>query len=460
MFASDAIDVSGPNEGARIAVRCMPGQVRLGQRRASRHETPAFRRDSILFPILTLMLSLGYFPPACPPFVRLAYGGPFVTGRDQLFPKPLHVGCPNLGDRDRLLARFNDILNRRWLTNDGVYVREFEHQVAEYLNVKHCITVCNATIGLQLAIRALGLAGEVIVPSCSFTATVHALAWQGIRPVFCDVDPATHNIDPAAAERLITPETSGILGVHLWGNPCAIESLEAIARRRGLKLLFDAAHAFGCSSGAQMIGNFGCAEVFSFHATKFLNTGEGGAITTNDSSLADELRRLRNFGLEEGEVTGVGTNGKMSEFAAAMGVTAMASRGEFVARNEENLIAYRLALASIPGLNVCFQRAAESRNRQYIVVEVDATEAGKSRDEIVAALHAENVMAKRYFFPGCHRMEPYRSTVSARSVLLPHTERLCNRLMQLPTGTSVSRADIVRIGDFLGRLTSRARCAA
>ncbi len=383
-----------------------------------------------------------------------------MTGRDQLFPKALHVGCPNLGDRDRLLARFNDILDRRWLTNDGMYLREFERQVAEYLNLKHCVAVCNATIGLQLAIRALGLAGEVIVPAFTFPATVHALAWQGIRPVFCDVDPATHNIDPAVAERLITAETSGILGVHLWGNPCAVEPLEALARQHGLKLFFDAAHAFGCSHGERMIGNFGNAEVFSFHATKFLNTGEGGAITTNDDGLADELRRLRNFGLEEGTVVGVGTNGKMSEFAAAMGVTALESRDEFVARNEENLTAYRRALARTPGLKVCFQRVGELRNRQYVVIEVDAAEAGKSRDEIVAALHAENVLAKRYFFPGCHRMEPYRSMERVRSATLPQTEQLCERLMQLPTGTSVSSADITRICDFLGRLTSRTRSAA
>lgn len=383
-----------------------------------------------------------------------------MTGHDQLFPHPLHVGCPNLGDRDRLLARFNDILDRRWLTNDGVYLREFEQQVSQYLGVKHCVAVCNATIGLQLAIRALGLTGEVIVPSFTFPATVHALAWQGIRPVFCDVDPATHNIDPVAAEKLITPETSGILGVHLWGNPCAIESLEALAQARGLKLMFDAAHAFGCSHGERMVGNFGNAEVFSFHATKFLNTGEGGAITTNDDDLAAELRRLRNFGIEEGQSVGIGINGKMSEFAAATGVTAFESCDKFIARNEENFAAYRTALAPAPGLRLCSQQTREKRNWQYVVVDVDATEAGKSRDEIVAALHAENVLAKRYFSPGCHRMEPYRSMESEKHLSLPETDRLCERLMQLPTGTAVSAVDIGRIGVFLERLTSRARSAA
>jgi dTDP-4-amino-4,6-dideoxygalactose transaminase len=391
---------------------------------------------------------------------RLADGGAFVTDRIPLFSKPLHVGCPNLGDRDRLLACFNDILERRWLTNDGTYVRQFEERVAEYLGVKHCLAVCNATVGLQLTIRALGLKGEVIVPAFTFPATVHALAWQGIRPVFCDVDLVTHNIDPVAIEQLITPDTSAILGVHLWGNSCAIDSLEAIAARHKLALIFDAAHAFGSSYHKRMIGNFGNAEVFSFHATKFLSTGEGGAITTNDDGLASELRQLRNFGIENGNVVGLGINGKMDEFSAATGLTALESCDGFIARNHMNLGAYEGALADLPGLRVCADTAHDRRNRQYIVVAVDEAEARLSRDEIVAALHSENVLAKRYFWPGCHRMEPYCSSDTAGGVSLPNTDRLCHELMQLPTGTSVSQADIARIGDFLGRLTCRARSAA
>jgi dTDP-4-amino-4,6-dideoxygalactose transaminase len=167
-----------------------------------------------------------------------------VNGQTRLFPEALHVGCPNLGDRGRMHARFDDVLDRRWLTNDGPYVQAFERQIAEKLNVRNCIALSSATSGLQIAIRALGLAGEVIVPSFTFPATVHALAWEGITPVFCDVDPDSHNLDPDLVERLIGPQVSGILGVHLWGNPCAIDALTEIAGRRGLSLLFDAAHAF------------------------------------------------------------------------------------------------------------------------------------------------------------------------------------------------------------------------
>lgn len=378
----------------------------------------------------------------------------------RLFAEPLHVGRPNLGDRQKLLERFAAVLDRCWLTNDGPNVRAFETEIAQYLGVRHCVAVSNATIGLQIAIAALGLSGEVIVPAFTFPATVHALAWQGITPVFCDVDPSTHNIDPAEILRLIGPETTGILGVHLWGNPCAIDSLIEIADRHRLTLLFDAAHAFGCSHNGRMIGNFGRAEVFSFHATKFLSTGEGGAVVTNDDELANKFRRLRNFGIDGEQIAEVGMNGKMNELAAAMGLTGLESREAFISRNHDNHAAYEEALANIRGVKLFCIPTLEQRNQQYVVAEVDDREAGMSRDELVAALHAENVLAKRYFFPGCHRLRPYRSEHEARCNPLPHTDRLCERLMQLPTGMAVSQSDIARIGVFLRGLTARAKCAA
>lgn len=378
----------------------------------------------------------------------------------RLFSQPLHVGRPNLGDRDRLLARIENMLDRRWLTNQGPYALEFETRLARHLGVKHCIAVCNATVGLEVAIRALDLTGEVIVPSFTFPATAHALSWLGITPVFCDVDPETHTIDPAAVERLITPRTTGILGVHVWGNACDSNALAAIAQRYSLRLLYDAAHALGCTHGGQMIGNLGDAEVFSFHATKFVNAAEGGAITTNDDDIADRLRCLRNFGLEDGEVADVGTNAKMCEFSAAMGLTSLESIEEFVARNESNHMAYAEALADVRGLRLIARPRHEQSNFQYVVVDVDDRAAGQSRDAIVAALHAENVLAKRYFNPGCHRMPPYRAAHVAAGTALPHTERLCDRLLQLPTGTAVSVDDIARIGGFLRRLTSPQRRAA
>jgi dTDP-4-amino-4,6-dideoxygalactose transaminase len=366
------------------------------------------------------------------------------------FASPLHVGCPNIGDRERLMERFGQSLERRWLTNDGPLVKEFEQRLCEIVGVKHCIAMCNATIAMEIAIRALGMTGEVIVPSFTFVATAHALQWQEITPVFCDIDPVTHNLDPTCLERLITPRTSGIIGVHIWGSPCDVTALDEIARRHGLTLMFDAAHAFGCSHQGRMIGGFGRAEVFSFHATKFVSCGEGGAIATNDDELAKKMQLMRNFGFSGyDDVSYVGTNGKMNEFSAAMGLTSLESSEAFAARNRENHDAYRLALSSIRGLRVLDYDSLERQNYQYVVVEVDARRAGITRDELVRLLHADNVLARRYFFPGCHRMEPYRSYYPNAGLLLTHTERLCERVLQLPTGMAVAGAEIGAIGDLL-----------
>ena len=366
-----------------------------------------------------------------------------LFGGEVAFTNPLHVGRPNIGDRRALLSRINDLLDRRWLTNNGPLVQEFEQRIADLLGIKHCVAMCNATVALEIAIRALGLRGEVIVPSFTFIATAHALQWQQITPVFCDVDPRTHNLDPARVEAIITPRTTGIIGVHVWGRPCAIEALSEIAQRRGLKLMFDAAHAFGNSHRGRMIGNFGEAEVFSFHATKFFNTFEGGAVVTNDDDLAATMRLVKNFGFAGYDtVIYVGTNGKMSEISAAMGLTGLESLGEFIACNRQNYAAYRTGLQGIPGLHLIVYDETEARNYQYIVVEVDQSTAGISRDDLVRVLHAENVLARRYFYPGCHEMEPYRSHFPHAGSLLPETNRLTQRVMSLPTGTAVGPEEI------------------
>src|SRR4029453_9680210 len=219
-----------------------------------------------------------------------------IFGGTPAFRSELHVGRPNIGDRQTLLKRINDLLDRRWLTNDGPFLQEFEQRICHLTGVKHCVAVCNATVGLEILGKAVGLSWEVILPSFTFVALAHALHWLGINPVFCDIDLGTHNLDPSRVEERITDRTTGIIGVHLWGRPCEIEKWGEIARRHRLKLLFDAAHAFGCSYGGQMTGNFGNAEVFSFHATKFVNTFEGGAVVTNNDELAAQLRLMRNFG--------------------------------------------------------------------------------------------------------------------------------------------------------------------
>src|SRR5580704_10099419 len=276
-----------------------------------------------------------------------------IFGKPPAFASKLHVGRPNIGDRGRLLERINEMLDRNWLTNDGPFVQQFEGKIAEFVGVRHCIAMCNGTVALEIAIRALGLAGEVIVPSFTFVATAHALQWQEITPVFCDIDPATHRLDLARVEEMITPRTTGIIGVHTWGRPCDIEALEGVARRQKLQLLFDAAHAFGCSHKGQMVGGFGRCEILSFHATKFFNTFEGGAVLTNDDALAEKMRLMRNFGFSGYDnVIYIGTNGKMTEVCAAMGLTSLESLEQFVETNRRNHHAYRRELQPIPGVTL------------------------------------------------------------------------------------------------------------
>jgi dTDP-4-amino-4,6-dideoxygalactose transaminase len=378
--------------------------------------------------------------------IKTAYSELAIFGNPPAFSEPLHVGRPNIGDRERLLQRINDMLDRRWLSNHGPFVQEFEAEVARRLGVKHCIAMCNGTVALEIAIRALGLTGEVIVPSFTFIATAHALQWQEITPVFCDINERTHTIDPAAVERMITPRTTGIIGVHVWGQPCETEALTRIAEKRNLQLLFDASHAFGCSSQGWSIGNFGRAEVFSFHATKFCNTFEGGAITTNDNELAAKIRLMKNFGFAGYDnVIYIGTNGKMSEVCAAMGLTSLESLDSFIQANRVNYETYRRELAGLPGVRMVEYDASERCNYQYIIIEIDDAEAGISRDLILRILHAENVLARRYFYPGCHRMEPYRSYFPHADLLLPNTNAVARRVLVLPTGTTVNEADISAI---------------
>jgi dTDP-4-amino-4,6-dideoxygalactose transaminase len=362
------------------------------------------------------------------------------------FRRILHVGRPNIGDREALLRRINSILDSRWLTNGGPFVQEFERRVADAAGVTHCVATCNATVALEVAIRALELKAEVIVPSFTFVATAHALQWQKITPVFCDIDPATHNIDPRKVEQLITPRTSAILAVHLWGRPCEVSELEDIAAKHHLKLLFDAAHGFGCSYRGQKIGGFGHAEVFSFHATKFVNAGEGGAVVTNDTALATRMRLMKNFGFTGYDtVSSIGTNGKMSELSAVMGLTNLESQAEFTRTNRVNFETYEANLRGIRGLSLLGYNEENSPNYQYVVLEVDAVETGITRDELLAVLHAENVLARRYFYPGVHRMEPYGSCFPGASVGLPQTEALADRVLVLPTGTAVRPVDIRKI---------------
>jgi len=399
-------------------------------------------------------------PPAspAPAWDKRSVGDLAYFGGTPLFAETLHVGRPNIGDRDEFLSRISAILDARWFTNDGAQVRELEVRLATTLGVRNCIAVCNGTVAIELLCSVLGLSGEVIVPSFTFVATPHAVTWRGLRAVFCDIDARTHTLDPTAVERAITPRTSAILGVHLWGHPCRTDVLQRLAESHSLKLFFDAAHALLCSHAGSMIGSFGVAETFSLHATKFVSAGEGGAITTNDDALARELRLTRNFGFSGlDNVVRVGTNAKLSEWAAAFALSALRDADRLVEANRINYDRYQRDLSGLQGVRLLPYDEQERCNYQYIVIEIDAELFGVDRDRVLQLLHAENVRARRYFWPGSHRQEPYRSDPFYADLHLPATDAVAGRVLVLPTGECIGARTITSMVDLLRFISKNAQ---
>lgn len=362
----------------------------------------------------------------------------------------LHVGRPSVGDTCAFLQKAEKILASGRLSNDGPFVQQFEQRICGFLGVRNAVAVCNGTLGLQVAAKALGLTGEVIMPSFTFVATAHALEWIGLEPVFVDIDPETHNIDPERIDKAIKDRTSAIVGVHLWGTPCHTAAIEAIAKKRGLQVIYDASHAFGSSLAGRKIGGFGACEVFSLHATKFVHTFEGGVITTNNDELAARMRLMRNFGFQGYDrVVSCGINAKMAEIPAAMGLCSLAKMQAAADRNRRNYLLYAEHLRGLPGIALLAYNDTTQGNYQYVVVEVDRNSCPYTRDELVDVLHAQHIIARKYFWPGCHRMEPYLSAHPSAVHSLNCTEDVAEKVLILPTGEQVDQNAIVRICSIL-----------
>lgn len=382
-------------------------------------------------------------------------------GGSPAFREPLHVGQLNLPSWERFQAAFQDIFRRRWFTNHGPLVRLLEERLAEFLGVRHVVCMTNGTLALMVSLKALELRDQVIAPAFSFPATVQAITWAGLDPVLCDVDPVRHTITAETVRPRLTAGVSAILGVHLWGRACDPKGLAALAREHGLSLLFDAAHAFGCTHSGRHISGLGQVEAFSFHATKVLNATEGGCATTNDDGVAARLRTIRNFHAQETFAwVDMRLNAKMSEAQAAMALLSLEDYPLNAAANRESLLAYAEGLADLPGLRLILPDAGEESNCQYAVVDVDAEGVGLTRDELTRLLEAENVLARRYFMPGIHRSPPYCRTHPQFVDALPVTDRLSSRLLQLPSGQTVTREQITRTCELLRFLVQHARDAS
>jgi dTDP-4-amino-4,6-dideoxygalactose transaminase len=361
----------------------------------------------------------------------LASASPVEARTTPLFRERFRFIHPTLPPLDRILAEYRQSFRQGLVTNGGLVAR-LEAAVCERLGVRHCVAVSSCTSGLMLAMKALGLQGEVILPSFTFFATGHAVLWNGLTPVFADCDPETWNIDPGAVERAITPRTSAILAVHLYGNPAPVAELEWIAGKHGLKLLFDAAHAFGASYKGQPVGRFGDAEVFSLSPTKLLVAGEGGLICTNNAALAHKLRAGRNYGdLGTYNPMLLGLNARMTEFNAAMALAGLDLVAAKAAKHNQIAALYTADLAGTPGIG--FQQLPPGHYSSYkdYSVRVDPKGFGMTRDDLAAALLKENIETKKYFYPPLHQQALF-CPFAAGAAHLPATEAVAESVLSLP----------------------------
>jgi dTDP-4-amino-4,6-dideoxygalactose transaminase len=338
------------------------------------------------------------------------------------------------------------------ITNSGL-VERLESAVAERLEVKYCVAVSSCTSGLMMVLRALGLTGEVIVPSFTFFATGHALLWNGLRPVFADCDEETWNVDPVDVERKISERTSAILVVHLYGNPCNVDALAQVATRCGLKLIFDSAHGFGSQYRGHPVGQFGDAEVFSLSPTKLLVAGEGGLVTTNDATLARAIRGMRNYGdFGAYDPEWLGMNARMSEFNAALAIAGLPLVKAKVVRRNRIAEKYTSLLSPLPGLRFQKVHSEDVSTYKDYSVHVSSDTFGMSRDSLAAALMAERIETKKYFDPPLHKQRLYRSFQNGNRSGLDRTDFITAGILSLPMYESLADSTVERVAQAILRL--------
>jgi dTDP-4-amino-4,6-dideoxygalactose transaminase len=358
---------------------------------------------------------------------------------------------PTVPDADVLSDDVRKILTSRVLTN-GPYVREFERRASEYLGVRHCVAVSSCTAGLMLVLRAADLSGDVVVPSFTFAATAHAVAWNGLRPVFADVDPETLTLSPSAVARTMGVRTSAILATHLYGTPCDVDGLAEIARRNGIRLFFDAAHAFGSTRRGVPVGGFGDAEVFSLSPTKVLVAGEGGLIATNDDALAERCRIGRDYGNPgDYDMRFVGLNARMSEFHAAIALGSLEALDERIERRNGYAARYREALSRIPGVDFPEVPAGDRSTYKDFTILIDPDLFGVDAEGLGRALAAVGIDTRRYYAPPVHEMQAYRG-VSGSNGDLVATEVAASRVLSLPLWSEMEETEQRRVVEAVARI--------
>ena len=373
--------------------------------------------------------------------------------RPKTFDEPIYVTRPVLPPLERIEKKLREVWESKWLANGGLQHERLEQRLKQVLDVSQLSLFVNGTIALIVALQALRITGEVITTPFTFPATVHALSWNGIRPIFCDITEDTMVIDPGKIESLITPSTTAILGVHVYGYPCDIQAISSISKRYGLRLVFDAAHAFGMRLDGTGIGNFGDISMFSFHATKLFHTGEGGALTYGDPNLKTRIELLKNFGIKnETEVIMPGINGKMNELQAVLGQEVLdLFDGELHKRRILKNI-YINRLSQIKGIKMPPTIDTPFTSEQYFCIRI-TPEYKLTRDQLYENLKEFNIWSRRYFYPLCSDYACYRQLPSAHISNLPVANRVSQEVLCLPFYGDLTEIEVNYVCDCLEYLS-------
>lgn len=364
--------------------------------------------------------------------------------------KPIFVTKPALPSLSEFIPYLEEIWENCWLTNNGPMHKQLEEKLAEYLGVKYISLFSNGTLALISALQALHIKGEVITTPFSFVATTHSLWWNGIKPVFVDIDPETFNLDPAKIEAAITPQTTAIMPVHVYGNPCDTLEIQRIADKHGLKVIYDAAHAFGVSINGQSVLNSGDLSILSFHATKVYSTIEGGAIVCHDDQMKHHIDNLKNFGFRgETNVEEPGINAKMNEVQAAYGLLQLKYVDGFIAKRQLIAQAYRSLLLGIPGISLLQDYPGVKHAFSYFPILIDESLYGHTRDDLYEYLKTKNIFSRRYFYPLISDFEPYRTLPSSNSSNLPIATLVAQQVLCLPIYPDLAVTDVNEISRFI-----------
>lgn len=360
------------------------------------------------------------------------------------------VTAPLLPDLDEFHELLKEIWASRWITNNGSFHQRLEQALAEYLKVPYVSLFTNGTLPLITALQALRITGEVITTPYSFVATTHSLWWNGIKPVFVDIDPATGNIDPDRIEAAITPKTTAIMPVHVYGKPCDTSRIQAIADKYGLKVIYDAAHAFGVEVNGESILNAGDMSTLSFHATKVYNTIEGGAMVMHDEKTKRRIDYLKNFGFAgETEVVAPGINSKVDEMRSAYGLLNLRQVDAAIEARHRVAVAYREALRGVEGITFFDDMPGVRHNYSYFPIFVDAEKYGMTRDELYFRMRDANVLGRRYFYPLISEFSTYRGLPSANPENLPNAHRMASTVICLPMYHSLTDSDVNRVIELI-----------